>query len=521
MLRIFVCYARVNKSYCAELVQYLDGHDVWFDDRLYAGGNWWHQILQRLDWCQVFIFVISPDSIKSQYCLKELEVAIKLGRPIIPILITQGTRIPKSIAHLHYVDATRGHTGVAVHALHRAMRQTEQELRLRSTGLSVSQIDRRDYRAPISDMSRLMDNVIVALKSGNYDQAVFLLRTAKNRGIKLEYIDLDQLLEQAEKMLAKTMDKAGVALEYRHIYELIKFEDTRLIGIQSFRRFQQMNPKYDPKDLNAVCDYYNPQDHGSSLTQGSGGGSIAGTASPLKLPPSRPFPLPMFEWRPVTGGIVRNDDLSTQARAIEVAPFRMSKFMITNEQYEVFIRDPRGYHNAQWWKFSRAAYEWHQSHPEPLTSKFQGKTHPREHVNWYEAVAFCYWLSTRVGYKITLQSVAQWQRAVQGDTDRIFAWGNTLDITKCNTQESKLRMTTPVDHYEQSTGQFGIYDLHGNVWTWCRNRSDEIAGNDYKRATVGGSYVGSISRAQVSTQYYLGPQSRFASIGFRIVTAGN
>ncbi len=61
-MRLFLSYARVDKPYAIQVVNMLDIHEIWYDQRLYAGQDWWREILRRLDWCDGFIYLLSPDS---------------------------------------------------------------------------------------------------------------------------------------------------------------------------------------------------------------------------------------------------------------------------------------------------------------------------------------------------------------------------------------------------------------------------------------------------------------------------
>ena len=78
-MRLFISYARVDKPYCVQIAETLDIHSTWFDQRLYAGQHWWREILRRLDWCEGFIYLLSPDSIASEYCQKEYKIAQNTG----------------------------------------------------------------------------------------------------------------------------------------------------------------------------------------------------------------------------------------------------------------------------------------------------------------------------------------------------------------------------------------------------------------------------------------------------------
>ena len=58
-------------------------------------------------------------------------------------------------------------------------------------------------------------------------------------------------------------------------------------------------------------------------------------------------------------------------------------------------------------------------------SQWNGAQHPVVGVSWYEAVAFCLWLSDVTGERIMLPTEDQWQYAAQGDDGRTYPWGNS------------------------------------------------------------------------------------------------
>ena len=134
-MKIFISYARVDKPICIQLVETLSVHDVWYDQRLYAGQHWWNEILQRLDWCDIFIYLLSTESVASEYCQKELDIAWRIGREIIPVLIQPGVEVPEDIVNLQYVDMTDGFSGENVAILLNSVLNAERSLRrTRSTG---------------------------------------------------------------------------------------------------------------------------------------------------------------------------------------------------------------------------------------------------------------------------------------------------------------------------------------------------------------------------------------------------
>ena len=124
-----------------------------------------------------------------------------------------------------------------------------------------------------------------------------------------------------------------------------------------------------------------------------------------------------------------------------------------------------------WWDYSADAKQWRVNNPQPKKTRFSGENLPRTNVKWYEAIAFCRWLTAQIGARgdmsITLPTEQQWQRAAQGDDGREYPWGREFDMNKCNTQESGIGQTTPVTQYPQGASPYGVLDMSGNVWEWC------------------------------------------------------
>ena len=87
---LFISYGRADsKDFAAKLNYKLNefGFDVWFDkDDIPLAVDYQEQIDRGIERAHNFVFVISPHSVNSPYCLKEINLAVKLGKHIIPIL---------------------------------------------------------------------------------------------------------------------------------------------------------------------------------------------------------------------------------------------------------------------------------------------------------------------------------------------------------------------------------------------------------------------------------------------------
>lgn len=178
-----------------------------------------------------------------------------------------------------------------------------------------------------------------------------------------------------------------------------------------------------------------------------------------------------FEWCYVPGGKV-------QLHYVEA--FAIARYAVTNAQYRAFEDAPDGYRNPRWWHFSKEALLWRIKNPTPLSTGYRGDNIPRTRITFYEALAFCYWLSQRLKMHITLPTVPQWQRAAQGDDQRRYPWGDHFHRAKANTRESDYGRPMPVDDFPEGQSPFGVMNMSGNVWEWClQNKKPTLRGGSF------------------------------------------
>ena len=109
MANVFVSYNRKSRAIVESLAQDLQELDktVWFDEDLSGGQTWWNEILGRIRQCDVFVFILDPDSLNSAACKSEYNYAGDLGKPILPILVSDrvSTRLlPPALSQIQFVD---------------------------------------------------------------------------------------------------------------------------------------------------------------------------------------------------------------------------------------------------------------------------------------------------------------------------------------------------------------------------------------------------------------------------------
>ncbi len=226
---------------------------------------------------------------------------------------------------------------------------------------------------------------------------------------------------------------------------------------------------------------------------------------------------------------------------LELGAFRIGKYPVTNAEYHEFI-GAGGYLSREWW--TEMGWRWLQSRPQTAPGfwdepRLSDARQPVVGVSWYEAVAYCRWLSAATVRAFRLPSEAEWEKAARGaDDTRRFPWGDKFELGRANTAEAGIGATTRVDAFSRGASPYGVLDLAGNVyeWTlskWGRNwqeleylypyRADdgrEDVEGSAARVMRGGSWFNPYIEAQISHRARFLPGSRGSNIGFRVVDVG-
>jgi WD40 repeat protein len=92
MTTLFISYSRKDKDFAQKLSTSLDkiGFESWVDwDDIPPTADWWDQIQKGIESADAFLFLISPDSVKSEICGKEIDHAVKNGKRMVPIVVRE------------------------------------------------------------------------------------------------------------------------------------------------------------------------------------------------------------------------------------------------------------------------------------------------------------------------------------------------------------------------------------------------------------------------------------------------
>jgi len=139
----------------------------------------------------------------------------------------------------------------------------------------------------------------------------------------------------------------------------------------------------------------------------------------------------------------------TPQHEVFLPAYRFGKYPITNVQYEEFVRQTR--------RLVAPSMGWE---GQRVPGGFEN--HPVLGVTWFEALAYCQWLSEKTARIYSLPNEAQWEKACRGGSKSIYPWGDEFDAERCNHGRDKV---APVDAYP-AQNEWGCFDLVGNVRQW-------------------------------------------------------
>ena len=169
--------------------------------------------------------------------------------------------------------------------------------------------------------------------------------------------------------------------------------------------------------------------------------------------------------------------------------------------------------------------------------------HPVTYVSWPDALAYCRWLEQQLkaspttppqisqaltnGWRVTLPTESQWEKAARGTDGRRYPWGNGPRRDRANFGSQG---TAPVGRFACPECAHGLSDMAGNVWEWTRSPlqpypytpDDDRANLEQDALWVirGGGFADGPQLVRTTTRGAAEPGARRAFIGFRVVVSG-
>jgi formylglycine-generating enzyme required for sulfatase activity len=169
-----------------------------------------------------------------------------------------------------------------------------------------------------------------------------------------------------------------------------------------------------------------------------------------------------------------SDSSERPQHEVTLQPFYLGRYPVTQVQWKVV-----------------AGYDRIVQDLDPDPSDFKGDNRPVENVSWDDAQEFCKRLSAQTGKDYWLPSEAQWEYACRAGTTTPFHFGEALTSELVNYDGTETYNISPKGEYRRTTtdvgsfpaNEWGLHDLHGNVWEWC----EDDWYNSYDGAPIDGS----------------------------------
>ncbi len=243
----------------------------------------------------------------------------------------------------------------------------------------------------------------------------------------------------------------------------------------------------------------------------------------------------------------RTFDLDNGVKLVMVRiPAKGKKFVMGSPKEEEKRRVDEDEHDVTFGHdYSMGKFEVTQEQYEAVTgenpAKFKGAKNPVESVSWDEAKTFIEKLNEKLkteNVTFRLPSEAEWEYACRAGTTTPFHFGKELNGKQANSdgkypygtmvEGPSLGKTTPVGSKDYVANDFGLHDMHGNVWEWCEDYYGpySAAPKDGKAQTTkqsndvrvlrGGSWIINAEYSRSANRNYVAAGSRGSSDGFRV-----
>ncbi|WP_020506765.1 formylglycine-generating enzyme family protein [Lamprocystis purpurea] len=240
-------------------------------------------------------------------------------------------------------------------------------------------------------------------------------------------------------------------------------------------------------------------------------------------------------------------DNEAPVHEVQVSGFAMARFPVTVAEFAAFLED-EDHADPRWWGAGGADQP---TTPDDWDDQQAHPSRPVVKVSWYQATAFCAWLTDRLsrpqGAKgtillpadrvVRLPTEAEWEYAARGEAGRRYPWGDEApDGQRANCDEAKVGAPSPVGIFTGDCTPEGILDMAGNVLEWCFDADredfygqcqsqglvvDPLAQGDVgsPRVLRGGAFYVVAGSLRSAGRVWDEPVFRFRSIGFRCVLA--
>jgi sulfatase modifying factor 1 len=233
------------------------------------------------------------------------------------------------------------------------------------------------------------------------------------------------------------------------------------------------------------------------------------SAAPARIVFTEPRTVPIPEGWFLMGSETGQDN-ERPVHRVWVDAFEFAECQVTNAEYAQFLASTQ--------------------HGKPLHWHDPVFSHPDQPVvapSWFDAVAYCDWLSEKTGHRYRLPTEAEWERAARGGVEQqLYPWGNAPLESLENYSSRWKHAPELVGRAEQNS--FGLFDIGANVHEWCSDwfdasyyanspeRNPQGPPQGTRRASRGGSWRHATKVSRCAARSSIPPDFHYADYGFRV-----
>ncbi len=209
-------------------------------------------------------------------------------------------------------------------------------------------------------------------------------------------------------------------------------------------------------------------------------------------------------------GSETGQDNERPVHRVWVDAFDLASCQVTNADYSRFLKATKHRKTLHW--------------EDPLLAHPQ---QPVVAVSWFDAAAYCEWLSRMTGERYRLPFEAEWERAARGGLEgKLYPWGDEPPESLPDYAARWKTGPEPVARY--APNGFGLYNIGDNVHEWCADRyspgyyavspehNPQGPPEGTRSASRGGSWRHYIKVSRCAARSSIPPEFQYADYGFRV-----
>lgn len=548
---LFLSYSHADQDYVRRLAVDLHAHGfaVWFDDQIDLGERWWPTIVQAVNDCMAMVVVMSPEAEGSTWVQREIMLAQRRGKPILPLLL-RGEGLTLLIEQQHAdVRAMQMPPDSFYSRLRRAIARA-------ASGPPAAPPPGGRPATPAPDLPPPAVPVLnvtqtLALVKALLDCAAMADRQSRATivanlppGIRFNIQRSDRDREDVSRIVTAAL---GYPDGLDRLLEIVRFFEEDSFGM---RAVDQVLVAWGMETLAAppaTADAAAASPTAPPVAPATAAAPPRARQEPVSVvtPPSpavwRPPTTPIaFDWVEIpagefiTGSDPKQDSLAlkyeTPQHREHVATFWIARVPVTVAQFTAFVQatgykttaEEKGssctWTGSKWEDVKGASWRAPGGPKSDVTNK---QNHPVTCVSWLDATAFCRWAGVR------LPSEAEWEKAARGTDGRIYPWGNDGPDKTLYNFNINVKDTTAVGSYPAGKSPYGVLDMASNVWEWTQTKwrgdyntpADNSPQGDAARVVRGGSFDGYVGFVRCAVRFNLNPSIRDEYGGFRVVVS--